>query len=177
MPANLRDILLTRSSKQEMIRFMEDHPEAFDEALQLSMLNEEQYSWRAAWLVNHSMNKDDARVKSHIEAITDSIPGKSDGHIRELMKILLQMQPGDDEEGKIFDLAISTWEQAGRQPSVRQVAFRLIVKSVEKHPELANEIDFLTEEQYLEPLSEGIKCSVLNMIGHMKKISKNQKDF
>lgn len=57
-----------------------------------------------------------------------------------------------------------------QQPSVRQVAFRLMVKVVKKHPDLASEIQFLAESHYLESLSEGIKCSVLKMIEELKEI-------
>src|SRR6056297_2566804 len=100
MPSSLRDILSTQSSKEEMLGFMRNHPETFDEALQLAISSEELYSWRAAWLINHCMKQNDDRVKDHLDVLVDSIPGKSDGHRRELMKILLKMEPGDEIEGR-----------------------------------------------------------------------------
>lgn len=156
-------------SKEEMKKHLQEDPEAFAKILQEAISD----SWRSAWLLNHCIEKNDVRLQNHIESIADSIEGKEDGHRRELMKILLKMEFDNELEGKIFNLAVNTWEQIRQQPSVRQVAFRLIVKIAKKHPELTHEIRFLTKPHYLEPLSKGIKHSILNMIAEMDKLSLN----
>lgn len=156
-------------SKEEMMQHLQGNPEAFTKVLQEAITG----SWRSAWLLNHCIETNDVRLQNHVEAIAGSIEGKEDGHRRELMKILLKMEFDNELEGKIFNLAVNTWEHIRQQPSVRQVAFRLIVKIARKYPDLAQEIHLLTKPHYLEPLSKGIKHSVLTMIAELDKLSKN----
>ncbi len=51
-----------------------------------------------------------------------------------------------------------------KQPSVRLNAFRLMVMIVKKYPDLLNEITFLTESQYTDTLSAGVKKYISKMI-------------
>ena len=50
---------LTSCYKHEMISFMENHPEAFDEAIQLTVSDKQPYSWRAAWLLLSCIEEND----------------------------------------------------------------------------------------------------------------------
>ena len=60
------------------------------------------------------------------------------------------------------------WEQINKTPSVRINALKFIIKIAKKHPDLAKEITFLTEDHYLESLSPGAKNSVTKL---MKKLN------
>lgn len=110
------------------------------------------------------MEKNDRRVQKYLDRIIDTLPSKSDGHARELLMILQQMELEDEQEGKVFDICISIWEKIQKQPSVRLNAFKLMLMIVKKYPELLNEITFLTESQYTDTLSEGVKHSISKMI-------------
>ncbi len=81
-----------------------------------------------------------------------------------LLKILLQMELKEEYEGILFNLCMDIWEQINKKPSVRITALKFIIKIAKKHPELCQEITFLTQDHYLESLSPGVKHSVSKMM-------------
>ena len=64
--------VLVRRRKSEMLEFISNHPESFDQALKLALENEENLSWRATWLVAGVMEKNDQRVRPFIQKISCS---------------------------------------------------------------------------------------------------------
>jgi len=79
------------------------------------------------------------------------------------------MELTEECEGQLFDISFKIWENTGNQQSVRYNALKLILKIVEKHPDLSNEVVFLTESKYLETLSEGVKKSIARMIADYRR--------
>lgn len=156
--------VLTSLYKDGMISYMTSHPEDFNEAMLLAVSNKQPYSWRAAWLLWSCMEENDRRIRPYIGDIIKAIPGLADGHQRELIKILLYMDIPEEFEGILFDLCMNVWEKIGSRPSVRYMAFRVIIKMASKYPDLAHEITFLTQNHYLDTLSPGIKNAVLLMV-------------
>jgi hypothetical protein len=150
--------------KEEMISFMDNHPEYFEEAIQLAVSDKQPYSWRAAWLLWSCMKENDRRVQKHIKTLINAVTTKNDGHQRELLKILSQMELKEEHEGLLFNISMNLWEQIDKNPSVRLTALKFIIKIVKKHPELSQEIYSLTQEQYLETLSPGAKKSTLKLM-------------
>lgn len=63
------------------------------------------------------------------------------------------MKLDDEFESLLFDLSVDLWQLLRKQPSVRCFAFKGMVKVVEKYPELKNEILFLAQPHYVNPLS------------------------
>jgi hypothetical protein len=163
------EYILTHTYKDEMISYLRDHPEEFEEALQLALTDKQPYSWRAAWLLWSCIEKNDERIIPYIEKIINVIPICRDNQVRDLLMILQKMEIHDDYEGKLFDICISIWEKIGKQPSVRINAFKMILKIMKKHPELSNEIDYLIEPHYLNSLSGGVKHSIKKLISEFKK--------
>ncbi len=155
---------LMHSHKNEMISFMKAHPEYFDESIELAIKDKQPYSWRAAWVLWSCITKNDPRVKKHIPKIIDSIIHKEDGHQRELIKILLEMDLNEEQEGYLFDICVSLWEQVEKKPSVRFTAFRYINKTANKYPDLSKEILLLAQEKYMNTLSPGVHKSILKML-------------
>ncbi len=156
--------ILINSYKDEMISFMDSHPEYFEEAIKLAISDKQPYAWRAAWLLWSCTEKNDQRIQKYIKDIINTITTKEDGHQRELLKILLLMELNEEYEGYLFDACITVWEKINKNPSVRFTAFKFITKIVKKHPELFNEIAFLTQDHYLESLSPGVKKSITKII-------------
>jgi len=163
------EYILTHSYKAEMISYIKSHPENFEEAIKLAISDKQPYSWRAAWLLWSCMDKNDQRVHKYIDKIIDALPTKDDDQLRELLIILQRMELSDDQEGKLFDLCINTWEKIGKQPSLRFNAFKLIVKIAKRHPDLSKEINFLTESHYTDSLSDTVKKSILKMMQVLPK--------
>ncbi|MEP1307203.1 MAG: hypothetical protein ABJK11_05680 [Balneola sp.] len=163
MSTPLEQVLLRRN-KSEMIQFLSKNPEHFDKAMLLAMGIEPPLCWRAAWLIGGVIKKNDPRIKPHIPKIIQVLPDRNDGHQRELLKILLKMDLTEDFESLLFDLSVNVWEQVRKQPSVRSFAFKGMVKVAEKYPELKDEVILLSQPQYVNPLSAGIRKGILKTI-------------
>lgn len=162
--SNALEVILMRRKKPEMVEYLNSHPEHFDEAMNLALSQELPFCWRAAWLVGGHIGKDDPRVKPYIQTILEVLPESRDGHQRELLKILLMMDLEEEHESLLFDLAVTLWEQIRKKPSVRFFAFKCMVRTAEKYPELTNEILVLAQPHYVNPLSPGIRNSILKTL-------------
>lgn len=158
------EYVLTHSHKSEMISFMNAHPECYEEAVALAIGNKQPYSWRSAWLLWSCIEKNDPRIQNHIQSILDNIKNKSDGHQRELIKILFEMHLEEEQEGLLYDLCVCLWKQTDKKPSMRFTAFKCLLKIANSHPGLTNELMLLTQDKYVETLSPGVKRSILKMI-------------
>lgn len=150
-----------------MVEFMTNHPESFDQAMELVLENEENFSWRAAWLVAGVMEKNDQRVRPFIQKIIEVLPDREDGHQRELLKILLKMELDEDFESLLFDISVTLWEQVRKQSSVRYYAFQGMMKVVEKYPELKNEVLSLTQPHFVNALSPGVRKGVYKKLNEL----------
>ena len=150
--------------KEGMVSFLDSHPECFSEAIELAISDKQPYSWRAAWLLWSCIEENDKRVHQYIKRIIESLTAKKDGHQRELLKILMMMELDDEYEGLMFDKCVTLWESINKKPSVRYSAFKFIIQIAKRHPDLSQEIALLSQDQYLETLSPGIKHSLIKMI-------------
>jgi len=155
--------VLTNNYKDQMIRWMETHPEAFDEALALAVADKPRYSWRSAWLLWSCMEKNDPRVRPHIKTLIHSLTTKNPNHQRELIKILLMMEINEEHEGVLFDICTNLWEKISNPPSVRYNALQMILRIAGNHPDLSHEIKLLLQDQYLDSLSPAARKSILKM--------------
>lgn len=168
--SHVLESILMRRKKPEMVEYLNNHPEHFDEAMHLALSQELPFCWRAAWLIGGHIKKNDPRVRPYIGKIIEVIPESNDGHQRELLKILLVMDLEEENESLLFDLAVTLWEQIRKKPSVRFFAFKCMVRTAEKYPELTNEILVLAQPHYINPLSPGIRNSILKTL---KKLENN----
>jgi hypothetical protein len=156
--------ILTNFYKAGMISYMAAHPEDFEEAIKLAISDKQPYSWRAAWLLWSCMEENDQRIQRYIKDIISIISAKSDDHQRELLKILQQMEVNEEYEGLLFNLCLTVWEKINKKPSVRFNAFKMMVKIAKNHPDLSQEIIFLTQDQYMDSLSLAPRKSIYKMI-------------
>ncbi len=159
MNTPLEDILVNAYAP-EMEAYLIAHPEDFSEAIDLATGDRERYSWRAAWLLSNCMKNNDERVRASLDRLIAAMPGKPDGHWRELMKIVSKMRLNDEQEGRLFDMAMQQWTNPDKQSSVRWKAFEFIAAMVEKYPELAEEVKLVLRPDLIDPLSPGIRKSV-----------------
>ncbi len=161
----MREKLLGRFRKDDMVALVNSSTECFDETLDLATQNIELVSWRAAWVLFHSMKRNDQRFFPFIHQMIMAIPGKNDGHQREILRIIEQLEVPEEHEGVLFDLCMTIWEQTGRIPSLRLFAFRTICRIASKYPELKSELSFITQSHYTDSLSPGIRRAVQSMAG------------
>jgi len=159
MKTILEDGKFISRNREELISNINAFPDQFHEALKIALTDNEPQGWNAAWLLEHCVMKNDPRIRKHVSSLIQSLNGKRDGHQREILKILMKMELKDDQEGFLFDECMNIWESIGKSPSVRISAFSIMAGIAKKYPELKHELEFLTQEQYTETLSPGIKHS------------------
>lgn len=162
------ELVLAKYQKEAALEYMAAHPEDFENTVEIACSDEAHTCWRAAWLVTLCMEDNDPRVRPHLNKILSALADKEDGHQRELMKILLRMNLDEEHESYLFDHSINLWESVKLTPSVRYIAFRIMVKVAEHYPELKHEILELTQPQYVNSLSPGIRNSIHKMISALK---------
>lgn len=133
---------------------------AFQQTLKIAISSDEK-AWKAAWILNQAAKKCELPFQKYDRKICRAIPGKPSNQKRELLRLLEKIELNEENSGYIFDTAVSCWEDRGAQSSSRMVGFRLIFKIAKRYPELVAEIKSITDEEFLEGLSPGIKRSVL----------------
>jgi hypothetical protein len=156
--------LLISCYKDRMIAYMHAHPEAYDEAAKLAVTDKQPFAWRAAWLLWSCITPDDARIKKHLNKFIRYIPIAQQNQKRELLKIALSMKLSERQESRLFDVSIDLWKDISKDPSIRMMAFRMLLKITEKYPELIHEVLLLTNEHYLKTLSPGVQHSMRRVI-------------
>lgn len=161
--------ILTSTYKEEMIAYLNSHPEDYEEAVSLAMSDKKPYGWRAAWLLWSCIIENDSRIRPHIKSIIKSLETKSDGHQRELLKILQVMELDEEDDGFLFNVCVNLWEKPNKQSSVRFTAFLFMIKMVDRYPELLQEVLLLTDDYYLDTLSPGIKLAALRIIEKLRQ--------
>lgn len=162
--------ILTHGYKEDMISYLNKHPEYFEEAIQLAISDKKPYSWRSAWLLWSCMDNNDIRIQKYLAEILDVLMAKPYNQQRELLQILWKMDLEEEYEGILFDCCVTIWEDVEKQSSVRYRAFLNIIKIAEKHPDLINEVKLLVQEQYLETLTPGAKHAIKKLAYQNKKI-------
>ena len=161
--------LLTHSYKDQMISDMSANPAFFEEALHLAFSNKQPYAWRASWLLWSCMEPNDQRIRKYIPDIIRCIPVCRDNQQRELLKILYLMDMNEEHEGILYNHCVGIWEKLHKQPSARYNAFKMILKIAKKYPDLHQEIKFLTQEPYIDTLSQAVRRGVLRMLKELKQ--------
>ncbi len=162
------EILLSKYVKPEADRVLKKYPALIEQIVPLCLTDKAPMCWRAAWVVRSAMDEDDKRVKPYIDEILGVLPDKSDGHQRELMKLLQRMKLTDDQEGMLYDISVSIWESVRKKPSVRYIAFEHIITMIRKYPELKQELEAITQPQHINALSAGIKAAVIKQLSTFK---------
>ncbi|WP_258098160.1 hypothetical protein [Marinoscillum pacificum] len=154
------ELLSKNLSRDILIEYLDQHPEEYEEAVRIAQTSHLPQCWRACWVLFHITSKDDERLKPHLSELIMSIKGKTGGHQRELIKLISKMSLDEDQEGMMFDRCMTIWESVKMIPSVRMMAFKFLMKVVNKYPELKMELRHITQDHYLESLTPGVRRSI-----------------
>ena len=168
MNKSLNEILTGRLKKVGLTNFIENNPQLFDEAFNVALGDEKPQSWRAAWMIKHHIKKNDSRIKPKINSILKALPTKEDGHQREFLNIMLEMNLTERQEGILFDKCIIIWKDISKSSSVRGVAFEILLRTAKRYPELITEIEYFSQNHFTETLSPGIKYSIQRKLQLLK---------
>ncbi len=153
-----------------MMSYLKAHSEDFQELMDLATADKQPYSWRAAWLLSSCVDQNEALIREHIPAILARIEVANDSQKRDLIRVLLEVEVPEEVEGQLFDICINIWSKVNKIPSVRYSAIRLAIRIAERHPDLIQEIDIVTQEHFVESLSPGTKRSLLKILRKLKNV-------
>jgi hypothetical protein len=156
--AELIKLLNRQHAKDDVVAFLNKDNKNFKQAIALIQSTEQPYAWRAAWMLFHASKKQDKRILPYLLDIIKAIPNKKDGQQRELLKVVMKMEPlQKDTEGYFFDVCTGLWEDVNKQPAVRYFAGCYMLTMAAKYPDIKNELEVLFGEYYTQSLSPGIK--------------------
>jgi hypothetical protein len=168
MNSEWHDLLTNTFDKQKLVDYLNSNPQLFEGTAKLAYEKRHPQSWRACWVLEHVMSKDDPRLSQHVSAMIKKLSELEDGHQRELLKILQKMTLDDEQEGRLFNAALTIWEKVSKKPSVRFKAFTYMTSVIRKYPELWTDMQFVVQQEYLETLSPGVKSSVLKQLEKLR---------
>lgn len=161
-----KDLLQGRFDREQIISHLKTHKKARQHFLEIILLQND-FAWRAAWLLKRAANPDD-HYDDFINRAISLIPSFPDGHQREILKLMENIPVNESHEGPLFDVCMRIWESPGKIPSTRMTAFLFILDTVKKYPELKTELAHLTQAHYMESLSPGVKRVLEKRIKKMK---------
>jgi len=147
-------------SLSEVHQFVNQSNEHVEKMLEYAISDVKDSSWRVAWLLERSLDKSDEIIQKYNLKIIKSIIGKECGHQRELLKLIIDRNLSEEEEGRLFEICLNIWKDVHKKSGTRFYAFNYIHKIVAKYPELQNELVGLFDRNYLETLSPGIKRGI-----------------
>jgi hypothetical protein len=165
---NIESLLANKFSKEELVSFIENNPNQFNDVYNIATTDSQPQAWRASWLLNQTMVKNDKRLQNKVYSILKLLPKCCEGHQREWLRVLEKLKINENQESVLFDICIKIWQDVFKSPGVRIVAFRFLVKIAKKYPELINEVEPLTQAHFTETLSPGIKNSFLKLKKEIK---------
>jgi hypothetical protein len=146
---------------REVSLFVNQGEEHVRKMVDIAVSDSKDISWRTAWLLGRSINTSDNPIQKFHLKIIKGIRGKDSGHQRELIKLVIDKNLSNEEEGRLFETCIEIWKDIHKKPGTRSYAFQFIYKVVNKYQELQNELQGLFESQYLETLSPAIRKTIL----------------
>jgi hypothetical protein len=146
---NAKDISKSLAGKEGLIKDFVEY--AF---------SNEKDAWKASWVLSSYSKVHPEDLDIYTDKIISEIKKlKVEGHIRETLKILLNLNLNENQTSEVFDYCISLIEDNKRQASVRSISFQFLIKVAEKYPELKNEI-LIIFDNVKDFLSDGIKHSI-----------------
>ena len=163
------EIILRSPSKEGMVEYLSNHPEDFPAAVEIALGDTHPLSWRAAWALVGVCKERELRLSPFIPVLLDALPTKKEGHRRELLKLLMKAELKEDQQSRLYDFCVASWEQVGNQSSVRYYAFQFMYRMTQIYPELIPEVLSLSEPQYVYTLSQGIRKSILKQVQELKE--------
>jgi len=160
----LHQLFSGRFNKDKAILLVNSTLETYTETVEIALSKDFPKNWRAMWVLQHCTLKNDLRLLPYCNKLLDRLNDNSESFQREALKALDKMQLNDEQEGKLFDICMTFWEDITKASALRYFAFKRIHKTYLKHPELLGEFSFICQEQYVTALSPGIRKGIQRTI-------------
>ncbi len=126
--------LTNRIHKESLLEKIKTDQENLAILLDWSLATEQPLGWRATWLLKQLVIKNDPRLTHYFQSVIDKFLLFNESQKREWLKILINQDVSEDEEGMLFDLCIIEWKKIQNHPALRSSAFHFIAKTIKKFP-------------------------------------------
>lgn len=152
--------ILSTGTREEIEVFLDTLPDAFDALLNITISDKDPASWKAAWIIQHTIETNDTRLDDFIPEIINRMPLKKPGHQRELLKILLQLTIEEEYQSPVYEHCVSIWKNEKMPPGLRFTAMKMILQLGDNFREFALSIPELADDKYLVTLAAGTRRSI-----------------
>lgn len=118
-------------------------------------------AWRASWVLAVYSKSNAKDLNKYSDEFVNGLTNiKTDGHLRETLKILLNLDLEEEQTSEMFDFCMDVLQDNRRQASVRSIAFQFLIKISRDYPELKNEI-LIIFENIKDYLTSGVRHSMM----------------
>jgi argonaute-like protein implicated in RNA metabolism and viral defense len=152
---------------EKMLGHLEKDPALVDAYVEFSM-TDHKWAWRATWVVHHFSNKHANQINKYADQYIEMLSKtERDGHLREIISILINLNLSEEQEGELFDICYELIQSNKRQSSVRGISFRYMMRLAGRYPELKEELKIIFEniKDYISPgIRNGIEMRLNNEI-------------
>jgi len=147
----------------KMLGLLEKDPALVDAYAEFS-LSDHKYAWRAAWVIHHFSTKHPKQVNKYASRYISLLPSlERDGHIREVISTLINLELSEEQTSELFDICFELIQNNKRQSSVRGVSFKFMMKLAADYPEIKEEIRIIFEniKDFISPgVRNGMKLQL-----------------
>jgi len=174
---NFKEQLLAELSKRNTV-YMASHigedKKLFKEMFELILTNEEKFSGRAAWVIEHVWLDHPHMIDSYINDMIDFLPiSKYDNQKRHFTKILSTRNLSEIDEnrlGILIDRCFTWLEDPIYPTAVKMFSMKIIFNYVQIEPDLAKELIAIIENQYNDS-TPGFKNSGEKILKELYKLT------
>jgi hypothetical protein len=149
----------------KMLGLLEKDPGLVDAYVDFS-LSDHKYAWRATWVIHHFSTKNPQQINKYADLYIDMLSKTDrDGHLREIISILINLKLSEEQESELFDICYELIQSNKRQSSVRAISFRFMMRLADSYPELKEEIKIIFEniKDYISPgIRNGMEMRLKN---------------
>ena len=152
---------------EKMLSHLGKDPALVDAYVEFSM-TDHKWAWRAAWVVHHFSNKNPQQINKYADRYIDILSKTDrDGHLREIISILINLALSEEQESELFDICYELIQSNKRQSSVRAISFRFMMRLADRYPELKEELRIIFEniKDYISPgIRNGMEIRLNNKV-------------
>lgn len=147
----LRDIILEKHTKQQMLRVVDyigNDKKRFDELIQLFLFDDYRVSQRASWAVLHCIQKNPAFAKKYLPLMLDNLKNPvHDAVVRNTVRILDLTDIPENLHAQVMDICFELVNKNQSPIAVKAFSIGVLTKLSKQYPELKNELKAIVDNQ------------------------------
>ncbi len=173
---NIREELLRKHSKKQAVLisdYIGNHPERFEELVELFFDDDVRVVQRAAWVISHCADHSHNIVVPYLARFIEY--AKNDPpHVavkRNVVRVMQKCNIPEVVEGPAYDMCWAFSNSTKEDIAVRAFSLRVLVRIAEKYPELCDEVLSVAEGFSLSESKGLLSCGrkVAAQLGKRKK--------